>query len=103
MEDQVTAPLEQISSLLHEVGSAGNGKPARPVFYRPAGCEQCAGTGYRGRIGIYELLVVDEPVRREILNNSDSKSITRVAAARIFASSLCSSCSSKRGSTRSML
>jgi general secretion pathway protein E len=69
-------------ALLHEVGHAGNGKPARPVFYRPAGCEQCAGTGYRGRVGIYELLVVDEPVRREILNNSDSKSITRVAAER---------------------
>jgi general secretion pathway protein E len=67
--------------LLHEL-TPGTGKPARPVFYRPTGCEQCAGTGYRGRVGIYELLVVDEPVRREILNNSDSKSITRVAADR---------------------
>ncbi len=57
-------------------------KRPRPVFYKPAGCEHCAGTGYRGRIGIYELLVVDEPVRREILNNSDSKSITRIAAER---------------------
>jgi general secretion pathway protein E len=66
--------------LLHEIKPAG--KPPRPIFYKPAGCEQCAGTGYRGRIGIYELLVVDEPVRREILNNSDSKSITRVAADR---------------------
>jgi general secretion pathway protein E len=69
-------------ALLHEVGNGSNGKPPRPVFYRPAGCEQCAGTGYRGRVGIYELLVVDEPVRREILNNSDSKTITRVAAER---------------------
>jgi type II secretory ATPase GspE/PulE/Tfp pilus assembly ATPase PilB-like protein len=68
-------------TLLHEVGKPGD-KPPRPVFYKPAGCEQCAGTGYRGRIGIYELLVVDEPVRREILNNSDSKSITRIAAER---------------------
>ncbi|MEY4578245.1 MAG: hypothetical protein RL701_2948, partial [Pseudomonadota bacterium] len=68
-------------ALLHEVGATG-GKPMRPVFYKPAGCEHCAGTGYRGRVGIYELLVVDEPVRREILNNSDSKSITRVAAER---------------------
>ena len=69
------------AALLHEIGPK-NGKPARPVFYRPNGCEQCAGTGYRGRVGIYELLVVDEPVRREILNNSDSKTITRVAAER---------------------
>jgi general secretion pathway protein E len=61
---------------------AGGPKPPRPVFYKPAGCEQCAGTGYRGRVGIYELLVVDEPIRREILNNTDSKSITRVAQER---------------------
>jgi general secretion pathway protein E len=70
------------AALLNDVGATPNGKPPRPVFYRPTGCEQCAGTGYRGRVGIYELLVVEEPVRREILNNSDSKTITRVAAER---------------------
>jgi len=48
-------------------------------FYRPGGCDQCSQTGYRGRIGIYELLVVDEAVRRAILNDSDAKSIQRVA------------------------
>ncbi len=52
------------------------------VFYRPTGCEACSGTGYRGRLGIYELLTIDEPVRREILNNSDSNTISRVAVQR---------------------
>jgi len=52
------------------------------VFYRPTGCEACSGTGYRGRVGIYELLVVDEAIRHEILNNSDSNGIHRVAVAR---------------------
>jgi general secretion pathway protein E len=56
--------------------------PPRPVFYRPTGCQACAETGYSGRIGIYELLVVDEHIRREILNNSDGKKITRVACSR---------------------
>jgi general secretion pathway protein E len=74
------ADSDEEPTLLHEIKPAE--KPPRPVFYKPAGCEQCAGTGYRGRIGIYELLLVDEPVRREILNNSDSKSITRIAAER---------------------
>jgi len=59
-----------------------NTKRPRPVFYRPIGCEACTGTGYRGRIGIYELLVVDEPVRREVLNRSDANRITRVASER---------------------
>jgi general secretion pathway protein E len=73
---------ESSPALLHEIGAGAAAKPPRPVFYRAAGCEQCVGTGYRGRVGIYELLVVDEPVRREVLNQSDSKAITRIAAER---------------------
>ena len=38
-----------------------------PVLYRGRGCEECRGTGYRGRLGIYELLTLDEPLRRSIL------------------------------------
>ena len=51
-------------------------------FYRPKGCDACGHTGYRGRIGIHELMVIDEPVRREILNNSDAGAIQRAACAR---------------------
>jgi general secretion pathway protein E len=57
---------------------SGNG-PSKLTFYRPDGCEECSNTGYRGRIGIFELMIIDEPVRREILNNSDAKTIQRVA------------------------
>lgn len=32
-------------------------------IYRPTGCEKCSQTGYRGRTGIHELLVVDEDIR----------------------------------------
>jgi len=53
--------------------------PSTLTFYRPNGCEECSNTGYRGRIGIFELMIIDEPVRREILNNSDAKTIQRVA------------------------
>ncbi len=54
----------------------------KPMFYRAIGCSECAGTGYRGRLGIYELLQIDEPVRRAILDNSDSNTITRLAVQR---------------------
>jgi general secretion pathway protein E/type IV pilus assembly protein PilB len=33
------------------------------VFRKGAGCAECGGTGYRGRIGIFELLVVDDEIR----------------------------------------
>ena len=49
------------------------------TFYRQGGCEACSNTGYRGRIGIFELMMIDEPIRREILNDSDAKTIQRVA------------------------
>ncbi|MFI5306625.1 MAG: hypothetical protein ACHQ53_04685, partial [Polyangiales bacterium] len=64
------------------VAEAPSQKPPRPVFYRAVGCEACAETGYSGRIGIFELLVVDEAIRREVIANSDGKKIARVAAAR---------------------
>jgi general secretion pathway protein E len=56
--------------------SANSGKL---TFYHHTGCDGCSNTGYRGRIGIFELMMIDEPVRREILNNSDAKTIQRVA------------------------
>jgi general secretion pathway protein E len=57
------------------VGASGE----KLTFYRHTGCEACSNTGYRGRIGIFELMLIDEPVRREVLNNSDAKTIQRVA------------------------
>jgi len=37
-----------------------------PVIYRAVGCDACAHEGYRGRIGIYEVIVVDDEIRRMI-------------------------------------
>jgi len=62
--------------------AATDALPPRPVFYRAKGCEACVETGYSGRIGIFELLVVDEAIRREVIANSDGKRIARVAATR---------------------
>lgn len=38
--------------------------------YEGAGCDNCSNTGYRGRSGIYELLLVDDPVRDLILKRA---------------------------------
>ena len=48
-----------------------------PTLYRAKGCDVCAGTGYRGRTGIYELLLVDDDIRQLTLKNVDSTSIKR--------------------------
>jgi general secretion pathway protein E len=49
------------------------------TLFRGRGCEKCAHTGFYGRKGIYELLVIDEDVRRLILKNADAKEIRDVA------------------------
>ena len=48
-------------------------------LYRGRGCEQCASTGYYGRFGIFELLLVDDEIRRLILQNADANQLREVA------------------------
>ncbi|MCS5545530.1 MAG: ATPase, T2SS/T4P/T4SS family [SAR324 cluster bacterium] len=46
-------------------------------FFRGDGCDNCRQTGYRGRIGIHELLVMSEGVKNTILESSDSDAIKK--------------------------
>jgi general secretion pathway protein E len=41
-------------------------------LYRGAGCPACAKTGYSGRLGIFELMLLDDEVRDLILQNVDA-------------------------------
>jgi type IV pilus assembly protein PilB len=49
------------------------------TFYRGHGCEHCKGTGYKGRIGVYELMPVSEKVRELILARASSYAIREAA------------------------
>ncbi|AFZ67641.1 ATPase, T2SS/T4P/T4SS family [Deinococcus peraridilitoris] len=48
-------------------------------LYRGAGCTRCNGTGYRGRMAIHELMVVDDSVRRAVSQKLDATGIREVA------------------------
>ncbi len=50
--------------------------------WRGAGCEQCRGTGYRGRTGVYELLVMDDDLRAEVLRHRGSRELRALAIAK---------------------
>tara|TARA_R110002072_G_scaffold269868_3_gene429512 strand:- start:56139 stop:57617 length:1479 start_codon:yes stop_codon:yes gene_type:complete len=50
-----------------------------PMVRKGAGCERCGGTGYRGRIGLYELLVMSDAIRHEIAIGSDANVIREQA------------------------
>ena len=49
------------------------------LFYG-AGCRNCQGTGYRGRQGIFEMMVVTEDLRSLILENASSQALRKIAS-----------------------
>lgn len=57
--------------------------PVRPgqTLYRPRGCARCGGTGYEGRLGVFELMVVDSELRALIRENAPEEAIERRAFA----------------------
>jgi general secretion pathway protein E len=48
-------------------------------LYRAVGCPECQRTGYQGRTGIYELMLIDDDLRQLILKNVDSATIKHKA------------------------
>lgn len=51
------------------------------TLYRPKGCFRCSNTGYKGRVGVYELLLVNEEIRRLTLKHASSSEINDAAVA----------------------
>ena len=49
------------------------------TVYEPQGCNECNGTGFKGRIGVYEAVRVDETIRRLINEGGDEVAISRHA------------------------
>jgi len=42
------------------------GKDGHLVFYRAKGCDVCGGSGYKGRVGLHELMIGSEPIKKLI-------------------------------------
>ncbi|MBE7543160.1 MAG: type II secretion system ATPase GspE [Bryobacteraceae bacterium] len=49
-----------------------------PAF-RGAGCEECFGTGFRGRVGIFELMELNDEIRKLIMKDADAADLTEAA------------------------
>jgi type II secretory ATPase GspE/PulE/Tfp pilus assembly ATPase PilB-like protein len=48
------------------------------VLYRPRGCGLCNGTGFRGRMGIHELLIISDRIKKMISRRESSDEIRAV-------------------------
>ena len=50
-----------------------------PTIKRGKGCERCGNTGYRGRVGLYELLMMSDAIRHHIASGADANIIREQA------------------------
>ncbi len=88
---QCRAETEAPASLRAKVETM-SGRPLQGAFFLGLGCEECRGTGYRGRIGIFELLAVDGELREMILykrSNAELKSAARTSMMTMHEDALC--------------
>jgi type IV pilus assembly protein PilB len=72
--------VESPEMLLAEAGVRSGEHAARSVF-RGRGCAVCNGIGYKGRIGVFEWLRMNEPIRELVLERAPASAIQRLAAA----------------------
>jgi type IV pilus assembly protein PilB len=72
-------PVEVTPQALRDLGTT-NGEAF--TCYRGVGCQNCAGTGYRGRIALYEVMPVWEELREQVLAGGSASDLKRCAVAK---------------------
>jgi type IV pilus assembly protein PilB len=73
-------PVEIHPQALVELGISRE-EAATTTCFRGAGCPQCGGTGYRGRVALYEVMPVSEELRELVLNGASATDIKKTAIA----------------------
>jgi general secretion pathway protein E len=71
-------PYAPLPELLAQLGREGSDEV---TFWRPEGCPKCNDTGYFGRISINEVLIMSDPIRRQILHHAEATELQRAALA----------------------
>ncbi|MFB0978050.1 MAG: ATPase, T2SS/T4P/T4SS family, partial [Myxococcota bacterium] len=67
----------------HELREIGIEPTEKPItIYRAVGCPACKQTGYYGRVGIFEMMLVDEQIRAMVSGSIDSKTIKKAAVSK---------------------
>ena len=75
-KEQYTPPRDAIKRLGMNLDILDKGEV---TFYRGRGCDTCKGTGYKGRVGVYELMPITDKVRELILARASSYAIREAA------------------------
>jgi type II secretory ATPase GspE/PulE/Tfp pilus assembly ATPase PilB-like protein len=74
-----TPSADYVRSCLITMGLKGALPVEIPTLRKPVGCDHCSGLGFRGRIGMFELLHIDEDIHRLIVQRASAHEIRRQA------------------------
>jgi general secretion pathway protein E len=70
-----------VPEMLDEIGfRRGDRRDGPDHFYEGQGCERCSHTGFVGRLGIYELMIMNDDIRKLTVGKADSNQIKKKAA-----------------------
>ena len=72
---------KKLESQMQQLGIPPSEMQYANLIKEPVGCDACRHTGYKGRVGIFELLSVTEPVREAMLKNKSAMEIKKIAVA----------------------
>jgi type IV pilus assembly protein PilB len=61
------------------LGYFGYTRETAPPFFKGEGCDRCSGSGYKGRVGIFELLQMDDETKRAVANGAKTDIIQELA------------------------
>jgi type II secretory ATPase GspE/PulE/Tfp pilus assembly ATPase PilB-like protein len=71
--------VKKALSNLHSTEEIEPEKLKELVFYESPGCPECDGVGYKGRVGLYEIMVMNNEIRRMLLQGAASMDIEKTA------------------------
>jgi len=72
-------PAAAMKALYADWGKLFANKQGQFTLYTPVGCDKCTGTGYRGRVGLHELLIGTDPVKKAIQEHARVAELLAIA------------------------
>ncbi len=72
-------PIALLDEILLQAGFREDELDGTWQPYKPVGCERCTGSGYKGRVGIYQIMPITQEIERIILANGTAPEIERQA------------------------
>lgn len=72
-------PHTILPEMARDIGFSQPGPNTEQSLFKAVGCKECAGTGYRGRLCLTELLIMNDDIRRSIMQHANAAEIKKIA------------------------